>query len=177
MIDVRLGPRFNVDLVVRCEHDLSTRDAWACVSNFEEIACLDFFHAGVELEPPRAQAGASLRIRHHWCGVEFVRVGRILYWNEGRGYAFSDLSRRTPQLGFPHVYHIGLNSDGGSRSTVTVRVRGRWTARALPRLLIRAWLGWIGLKIWVTMRNTLLRHALNRGSHEIIPGIDPGANH
>lgn len=67
---------------------------------------------------------------------------------------------------------ISAAKDRGSR--MMLRISGRWTARWIPRLVVRAWLGWIFGKICATARWRLLRVAWNRTRSPLGPGSVSG---
>ena len=71
------------------------------------------------------------------------RIGRVLKWQEGRGYVVSDLSSRGMRVGFPHVCSIDVAPLGEHTSRLTIGARGRWTATWWPRPLVRLWLWWV----------------------------------
>jgi|SRR5262249_12095951 len=83
-----------------------------------------------------------------------LRFGRILVWDEGAGYTFSDLSRHGGQTGFPHVFFVAIEPLTGTAeearnelgsaaaqplARLTIRVRGKWTCRIVPLWLGRLW--------------------------------------
>jgi len=141
----------------RLEVPLSRDALWREISDLGRYARLDFFHRAVVLDAVEPARGVALRLDHGWPGLGFSRVGRILRWDPGRGWAFSDLSRRDPLRGFPHVYQARMVPAGDGISYLELRITGRWTARWLPRPLVRLWLGWILSKIVATAGVWLLR--------------------
>ncbi|MCZ6786723.1 MAG: hypothetical protein O7E54_06110 [Planctomycetota bacterium] len=134
----------------RCRIDLPYDPApvWAVVSNLPRFLTVDPFHERVE------RRGRRLRLWHNAFGFRCLRVGRILHWHEGRGYAFSDLSLRGPRRGFPHVFFVTVEPRGCGGSCLVIRVRGKWTARWMPRFCVRAWLRFV-----VSEHARLLRRA------------------
>lgn len=102
--------------------------------------------------PDAPWSSAPVRISHRFLGIGPDRVGRVLGWREGVGYAVSDLSRRPPgrrgqPRGFPHICWYKVvpepkNETAGGRGACRLQlgVRGRWTARWVPRVLVRAWI-------------------------------------
>lgn len=108
---------------------------------------------------PRA---LPIRLSHRYMGLRFERVGRILSWREGIGYAFSDLTRRGPRAGFPHVFSFRLEPVDDGHCRLHVRVRGLWTARAIPRWLARLWLWWVFSHIPRSVEAELLMYRLWR---------------
>jgi len=112
---------------------------WGWMRDWRSFLEMDPLHVRVEaLDPPLPHA--DLRIRHRLLGVGVDRVGRILRWREGKGFIVSDLSRRSPGVGFPHVCEFALQDAGPGATRVLVGVRGRWTARFVPRPVVRAWI-------------------------------------
>lgn len=145
---------------------LARADAWRRARDIERFAALDPLHARLRVLGPRAAAGAPLVIEHRFAGVAIDRIGRILRWDDGVGYTFSDLSARSPRVGFPHVIEVRLDDDQrGVRWTYTIR--GRWTARRIPRWIARLWIRWILAHIAEAVRRDLLRAALSPPSSSV----------
>lgn len=88
-------------------------------------------------------ACASVIVAHRLMGIGPDRIGRVLGWKEGRGFAVSDLSRRGVDRGFPHVCAFRVEEIDGQSCRVAVTVRGKWTARWMPRWAVRTWLWWV----------------------------------
>jgi hypothetical protein len=127
---------------------------WGQMRDFRRFIAIDSLHTTV-IAPPGAidvanPAGAPLIIPHRFLGIGPDRIGRILRWHEGRGYVFSDLSRRGVRSGFPHVCAYEVSAAGPEHSRLTVWARGKWTAVWVPRPLARLWVWWV-------MRATELR--------------------
>jgi hypothetical protein len=115
-------------------------------------------------------------VSHRFLLFSVERVGRILRWQEwnpsavsaagscGRpaGYSFSDLSQRGPRHGFPHTFSYYLRAAGAESCTLEVVVRGRWTARFIPRWAARLWLTWVFAHVVLSVRNSLLLGAAMR---------------
>jgi hypothetical protein len=120
-------------------------EVWALVANAPRFLCIDPFHARVVVLDPPLRPGASLALEHRAFGVRLWRFGRLLRWDEGRGYAFSDLSARGPRCGFPHVFFVTVTPAPGPAAATVVRieVRGRWTARWVPVWLRISWLQFV----------------------------------
>ena len=93
---------------------------------------------------------------HRFGFFRVSRVGRVLHWTEGRSYSFSDLSRRGPRAGFPHIYVYEIVPVSSDRCRFRLAVRGLWTACFIPPPLARLWLGGIMLKTRTSIRNALL---------------------
>lgn len=142
--------RINIDMhwLVRAEYDLalqmSAATLWGQMRDVERFCAMDPLHRKVTVRsttfPPR---GAGMVIQHRLLGVGPDRVGRILRWREGRGYAFSDLSQRGTSVGFPHVCAYEIRATAADSCVLTISARGIWTQRLLPRILVRAWLGYV----------------------------------
>jgi hypothetical protein len=146
---------------VRLEHvvdlPLPAWAAWDELADVERFACLELFHRSLWIEGGRPRARAAIRLRHGVPGLAFDRCGRILRWQPGRGWSFSDLSRRGPRLGFPHVFDVGLTPTGPGSCRLVLRITGLWTLRILPRPLALVWLVVIFLKIALGFDLELLR--------------------
>ena len=143
------------------EVPLGAGAAWGQLRDFRRFAAQDFFHVAVRVERGGVRRGARLEIDHRFGPFFVTRVGRILQWAEGVGYSFSDLSRRGPRAGFPHVYRYRLRPGGPSRCVLEITIAGRWTARFLPRPLVRLWLRWVFSHIVFSVHNALLAYALS----------------
>ena len=143
MIRVTVGKRGRVECFARLELPLSARQAWGQLRDFRRFAAQDFFHAVVRVAGGAARAGATIEIPHHFGPFRVTRVGRIIWWEEGRGYGFSDLSRRNARAGFPHAYRYELRPLEGDTCCLEITIRGRWTLRLLPRWAVRLWLLWV----------------------------------
>ncbi len=107
---------------------LSAGAAWGQLRHLPTSAVHDPFHARVTVG-----AGGSLVIEHRYLGFRTTRVGRVLWWREGVGFAFSDLCRRDAGAAFPHVLSYRLEPTGRPTCRLHVRVGGRWTAAAVGR--------------------------------------------
>ncbi len=164
MLQITVDKRGRVDLRAESELPMSAEAAWRWLRDFRRFACQDFFHRAVELDMEEPQAGAAFRLKHQFAGIHVWRVGRILFWNEGRSYAFSDLSQRGPGAGFPHVYTHELQPIAADRCCLRLSVKGRWTATFIPRPLVRLWLAAVMLKTRTSMRNALLLSELRAGA-------------
>ena len=164
MIRVEIDRRWRVRLTTEFELPLDAPSAWLSLRDFRRFACQDIFHRKLELESAQPHAGAAFALEHGLLGLRVVRVGRVLYWHEGSSYAFSDLSRRGPRKGFPHIYTYRLTPVDDARCRFRLEVRGLWTLRSLGRPLIRLWLGWILLKTTTSIRNAFLADAIAQRS-------------
>lgn len=146
-----------VHLQASIELPMSPRRLWAEIADLPRFATHDFFHARFELPGGRLEAGAPLRIRHSYLGVTIHRAGRVLRYQPGVGYSFSDLSTRGAARAFPHVfsYRIEPLSDAAG-SMLHLDVRGRWTLRVVPRPFAKLWLWIVFLQISVAVEDELL---------------------
>jgi hypothetical protein len=117
--------------------------AWGLVGDFARFAAVDPFHRRVQVRGGVPHRGAKLLLEHAAFGFAFFRRGRLLRWRENQALAFSDLSARGPRAGFPHVFSVTLEPLGEGSTLLRVEVRGKWTARWIPRPLARAWVFWI----------------------------------
>lgn len=165
MIRIAIDRSWHVRLVGEFDLTFDAASAWLSLRDFHRFACQDMFHRSVVLNTPRPVAGASLVLDHRLLGIGFARVGRILHWHEGRSYAFSDLSRRDPRKGFPHIYIHTLDPIDAARCRFRLEVRGLWTARFLGRTLTRGWLAWIMLKTTLSIHNAFLVDAVASPAH------------
>jgi hypothetical protein len=157
---IRVYPSRRVECEVRIALQMTARQAWGQLRDFHRYASHDHFHSGLAIADHIPRAGAALQIDHSYGPFRVRRVGRILAWREGKGYAFSDLSRHGPQRGFPHVMAIHVRDHAGG-CELTLRVTGRWTAPT-PRWMARLWLTWVMASIAQGVRNDLLTFALAR---------------
>ncbi|MBX2852444.1 MAG: SRPBCC family protein [Phycisphaeraceae bacterium] len=148
MTRVTLSPRWGVSATTSVRLDASTDEIWAVMQRLSRFVAADPYHThladaqGNRLEtmPPR---GTAIRIGHGVGFNWFDRVGTITRVVPGQCFAFTDLSQREPNAGFPHIYKYMLIPIGEDACELTLSVRGRWSARWLPRFAVRAWLGWV----------------------------------
>lgn len=148
MIRIDVSPRGRVDASVTIDVPLSATTVWGQMRDIATFITIDPLHHRLRLEPDGMRTfpppiGTRFVLEHRVLGIGPDRVGRILRWREGEGYAVSDLSRRGPGSGFPHVCVYRVEPVGPHASQVVVEARGRWTARWMPRWLTRAWLRWV----------------------------------
>jgi hypothetical protein len=156
MTRVALQRTGRVECFARIELPLAIGRAWGQLRDFRTFAAQDFFHADVRVDGNGPRAGASIEIPHRFGPFRVTRVGRILRWEEGRGYSFSDLSRRGPRAAFPHVYRYALRATDVGGCALEISIRGRWTLRAVPRWVVRLWLLWVFSHIVRSVQNQLL---------------------
>lgn len=158
---VNLSPTGRVDCRAVIALPMSAVTAWGQLRDFAKYASHDHFHAGFEVEGGRPLAGARLRILHRYGPFRVHRVGRIVRWTEGEGYAFSDLSTAGPRRGFPHVLSYRLEAVDERRCRLHLRVGGRWTA-PVPRWAARAWLWWVFASVATRVENELVAFKVAR---------------
>lgn len=166
MIRVSIDRRGRVNLAASETLPITAHAAWAYMRRFPEFTTHDAFHARVHVHGDPSRIGTTIVIRHSYFGVRLWRIGRVLMWREGVGYAFSDLSLRGGNVGFPHIYHYTLTPCGDGSCQLTLSVRGKWTARTIPRFFVRVWLRWVMLLSMQRMRNDLLRQELRRAGKQ-----------
>ena len=155
MTSVQVMPGGRVLCRAVVELPVSAGVAWGQLRDLRLFAAQDFFHEAVRVEAGGVRRGAALEIDHRFGPFAVTRVGRILQWEENVGYSFSDLSRRGPRHGFPHVYRYRLWG-AGEGCVVEVMIGGLWTARAVPKWMVRLWLRWVFSHIVRSVENTLL---------------------
>ena len=153
---IRIHPTRRVTCTAAVELPLSAGAAWGQLRHLPTSATHDPFHARVTVGP-----GGSLVIEHRYVAFRTTRVGRVLWWREGIGFAFSDLNRRDPSAAFPHVLSYRLEPMGPAACRLHVRVGGRWTLPG-PRSVGHLWLWWVFGHVVRTVRNDLLRYAVAR---------------
>lgn len=149
-MSVRIGRDWHVHAEEVIEVPLSAGAVWGQMRDVCRFLSLDPLHAEVLLSVPRAghhgvrtPKGFGLVLKHRFLGLGVDRVGRVLKWDEGRGFAVSDLSRRGVRRGFPHVCAYRVEPLDGGRSRLHVSAIGRWTATWMPRWLVRGWMLWV----------------------------------
>jgi hypothetical protein len=125
---------------------LPARTVWGQMRDVAGFLCIDPLHTRVLVEQGRHGAtllGSNVLIEHRVLGVGPDRLGRVLKFDEGRGFAVSDLSKRGVKVGFPHVCVYELEEIDATHSRIHVSARGKWTATWMPRWMVKAWLWWI----------------------------------
>lgn len=149
-MQISLEPRGRVHATCEVALPLSAVAVWGQMRDFAGFCTMDPLHRRVLMRhransPSSADSprGAELVISHRLLGIGPDRVGRVLTWREGRGYAFSDLSRRGRNTGFPHICWYDLRPAGDDCSVLTIGARGIWTARVVPPVFVRWWLGFV----------------------------------
>lgn len=133
------------------ELPLAAISVWGQMRDVARFLSMDPLHTNVQLVKPGGNhpartgslKGCEIVLPHRLLGIGPTRRGRILTWREGRGFAISDLSRRSPHVSFPHICTYEVVSTGPERCRLTIGARGKWTATWMPRWLVWAWLWWV----------------------------------
>ena len=81
-----------------------------------------------------------------------LSFGQSAFYGTG-GFVAAYLLTRA---GFPHVFSYRLEPAGAGACRLHIGVRGLWTARAVPRLLARAWLWLVFAHVVRSVENQLL---------------------
>jgi hypothetical protein len=139
---------------------MSSGVVWGQLRDFHSSAAHDPFHSSIHIQDGMPRQGASLLIEHRYAFFRTVRQGRIVWWKEGVGYSFSDLSRDNPTRGFPHVFSYRLMPIDAVRSKLLIRVTGRWTMPG-PRWVGWMWLSLVFMLVATTVENRLLQFAVS----------------
>ncbi len=146
MITIEITPEWRVRARAEFDVPLSAPRVWGQMRDWKRFLTIDPLHARARVTGAGANGsplGARVVIEHRLLGAGPDRIGRVLKWREGRGFAISDLSRRGPRVGFPHVCAYDVAPGGPRRSRITFRATGRWTAVRWPRAAVRLWLWWV----------------------------------
>lgn len=160
--EVGLDRRGRVRAAYGADLPLSRRRAWRTLADFERIVCLDLFHRSVDLGGRPPAPGVDFDLPHRAVLFELPRRGRILRWDEGAGYAFSDL-RESGRGFFPHVFVLALEDGPSStcaRCRLRLEIRGLWTTAWIPRWAGRAWIGWHLQAMGARIRHAILADTL-----------------
>jgi len=113
---------------------LNRKKLWNIISNLEKFLVVDPLHKRVIIGNDQ-----EIILEHQVLWYRFLRIGKILYWDEGYGYAFSDISSRGSKKGFPHVFYINITSENEETSKLNIRVKGKWTEKLIPKVLKQLW--------------------------------------
>lgn len=140
---ILLDEHWGVDASGSVQVALPASTVWGQMRDLRRFVTRDPLHVRVDLLSTRLEPGAEMVILHRLLGIGVTRRSRLLRWEEGRGYAFSDLSLRGKTVGFPHVCSYDLREIDAEHAEVTFAARGRWTATWMPRWLVRLWLHWV----------------------------------
>lgn len=148
MIQINVRDRGRVDASVTVEVPLAASTVWGQMRDITSFVTIDPLHHRLRLEqaddaPFPPPAGVAIVLEHRLFGIGPDRIGRLLRWREGEGYALSDLSKRGVTQGFPHICTYNVEPVDAQSSRVRVGARGRWTATWMPRWMIHAWLRWV----------------------------------
>lgn len=125
---------------VRIATALSREEIWRRISDLPTFLTIDPFHERVTLMRAAPQAGVDLVLHHNALGRRFDRFGRVLWWREQDGFAFSDLSARGAARGFPHLFIYRIEAGDATSGVLLMEIKGRWTARFIPARLGRWWI-------------------------------------
>ena len=148
-----------------CDLDvpMSATAVWGQMRDWRRFITIDPLHVRVRVLPHQSRSrrppphGIPMMIEHRLLGFGPDRVGRIVRWDEGQGFAFSDLSKRGMRIGFPHICEYDLQVVSDESCRLTIGARGRWTARWWPRWMIRLWLAWVLAETRVCVKQELRR--------------------
>lgn len=156
MIRVRVNRAWRVRTVALVWSPLPPSSVWGEMRGFTVFAAADPFHREIHVEGGRPRAGATIEIVHRYAGITVRRTGRILRWNEGKSFVFSDLSKRGSRRSFPHIFSYTVHPHSSGGSILRLDVRGRWTATWIPRPLVTLWQWWVMVQIRDSVRTHLL---------------------
>ena len=148
MTSIKLSTRWAVNAETSVVLDANTTEVWQVMELFSQFIAADPYHTNVtdaqgnclHAIPPR---GTALRIGHGIGFTWFNRVGTLIRVVPQHSLAFTDLSPRGRAVGFPHVYRYQLTPINDRDCVLKLVVRGKWSARWLPRPLIKLWLWWV----------------------------------
>ncbi len=138
LVDLRNSGRVNIQLKLQANCTASA--VWNLMKDWKLWMCHDPFHCEVRSNSLPLKAGTKFELLHGLCGFGFWRRGRILEVREDEGFSFSDLSVDNPIKGFPHIYRYEIIACDDHSSMLELSVRGRWTARGLPKSIVMTWL-------------------------------------
>jgi hypothetical protein len=160
-MSVRVFPSRRVVCEATVHLPMSATTAWGQLRDFQSSAAHDPFHSGFSIEGGVARRGAKLRIEHRYLFARTERQGKIIFWREGVGFSFSDLSMRSVRGGFPHMFSLRLFPIDGQQCRLIVKVTGHWTFIG-PRIIAWLWLTWVFDHTVRRTRNLLLQFAVAR---------------
>jgi hypothetical protein len=156
---VRVDHRHRVTMRASIDTAMPAESVWERMRDFERFTALDPIHERIRVLDGAPRKGARIVIEHRFAFFSIDRVGRILRWDDGAGYTICDLSSRGVNRGFPHTLDYRVEPTAtGSRWSITVR--GKWTARFIPRFAARLWMRWVLHHITGAVRRDLLRAAV-----------------
>lgn len=156
---ISVDDRWRVTARMRVECDVPLETAQRLLRDFRTFLTTDPLHQRItfdhgEPDDPETIRGEAITIRHAMRGVHIDRAGRILRWRPGFELVVSDLSRRGRSVGFPHMCRYVLSERRPRGHSLLYEVRGVWTARWVPRWIVRLWLAWV----MAATRGRLLAH-------------------
>lgn len=144
---ITITSNWRVDAQKRIRIGAPAISVWGQMRDVPWFLTRDPLHARVQRTdgaPANAPwSNAQVLVSHRILGIGPDRVGRVLAWKEGRGYAISDLSRRGITTGFPHICAFQVVPFNEFSCDLVISTRGRWTATFLPRTVVRIWLWWV----------------------------------
>ena len=129
---------------IDAEHDIilprSASYIWGQMRDWKWFMTRDPLHYQIDITN---WGRREMMIDHRFLGISIKRRARLLRWNEGSGFAFSDLSKRGNDCGFPHVCEYTLHPIDDHSCRLTIAARGKWTANWVPLFARKLWLTWI----------------------------------
>src|SRR5437868_5254284 len=90
---------WRVDAAADLSLPMQAATAWGQMRDWRRFMIIDPLHVRVRVLDERkgrqnlSPAGLTLIIEHRFLGIGPNRIGRMLRWREGQGFAFSDLSQ------------------------------------------------------------------------------------
>ncbi len=169
---LEISPNWRVRAITWADVPLPASVVWGQMRGLRRFLTADPLHVGVtfadsanEHFPP---IGGALVIHHRMFGVAIDRVGKLLSWKEGVGFAVSDLSQRGKDVGFPHVCGYEAKAVDAGHSRITLSACGRWTARWVPRPVIKLWLWWVMAETRRSVEAEMRRFAKWRSSQRAL---------
>ena len=155
---------------------MSAGSAWGELRDFTRYAAQDTFHAEFRIEGDIPRSGARFVVTHRFLLFSVRRVGRILRWRELDRLRRTDGRPARPPCGLQLQRLVSARLCAtGSRTrsaiisvprarlrTLEIVVRGRWTARPVPRWAASLWLRWVFGQVVMSVRNSLLLAATRR---------------
>jgi hypothetical protein len=158
---VRVRRSLAVDCHATLNLPLPAISVWGQIRDFHRFASQEFFHDNIRIEGEIPRQGAAIQMTHRFFLFATERKGKILYWREGEGYSFSDLSLSGCRKGFPHVFTYRIEPQGETQTLLHIEVRGKWTAK-IPRWIAWFWLRWVFRQVVVSVENDLLEYRIWR---------------
>jgi hypothetical protein len=156
---VRISSTKRVACRATIELPLSATSVWGQLRDFRSAAMHDAFHAEIQVEGGVPRSGARISLLHQHLFWRSTRIGRILLWQEGSGFAFSDLCETDRGKAFPHVVRYRLRPVSQDSCQLLIFVGGRWTHQS-PNWMGRIWLWWVFSQMVHSVTNEILRFAV-----------------